>query len=1051
MSIVLFYKKFNDHDLGDDKSSLRKKFNEIIKDLKENNSTSQGNIKLIKGDGNIEYSRAKLSDSDRLLFTSIKHNNKDAFVILEVILNHDYHKSRFLTNREKIKNIEVTSEEVPDTVEIEDVPQVSCLGKFITFSAKQEDIVERVGKLELPLVINGAAGSGKTSVALESLKKIKGKFEGGKILYITKSENLIKESKKLLEYEYYDETANEFKIAAPEEIDFLSLHEFLEKRAEDIKGKKPIDRSKFFSWFNRICKKDKFKEYKKDGDKIFEEFTAVIGGGDLLGEDGKDRYGKLGNRQSMFSVDERNSIYDFFKEYRKFIEKDSEYYDPNLVAYECITEGMYSAIVVDEVQDLTESTLSLTLKSLKDESKANFLLCGDINQVIHPSFFSLSKLKSFLCQNQCIRDQGSEVFYTLEKNYRNSEQVIELANRILHLKNYCFASEDKITVDNAFLMKSETKNKGNVGFIIDDKKEEIAKKINESVNCAVLVLDDESKEDARKLFDTPLVFNIHEAKGLEFENVILYKFISCKAYNEIWNIACPNKSEGEIENTINRIRDSYNEREVNTSRNKDKKDKSLEKYKFYMNALYVGVTRAVDSVYIIDDESNLLKIIEPGEEGNVNIEQEKSSPEEWRNKALELIEKGNIEQAELIARKLQNEGKKEYAEEIMNALRANRYHEEDQILDKNKHTNSVLESDISSRSSQSSEHEGKDDDISNLQNKKGKHDQNKKKKAKKYHQVQEVKPQLSLEDSTNRKHNSKKPQNEKYKQDLNDEKESKRLEKNANELFLALQNKNLKKAERLIKKGVNVYARDKVNRTFLHWSVENGHVDIVKLLLDYGADVNAQLAGKYSGVTPLHFAVLGHHTNIVKYLLDYGADVNVKAKKGITPLVFALKFGHSKVVDLLLADPNINVGCIDLKSVKNGEGKRKYVIKRVQDGELFNKVKEVANQKDTGKLDKLLKEIEELLESKNKHGFKPSLNYSPDGNDENTTVEIAIQAGGKLLHLLYAYAEKNISKDTEIFKRLKHAKENSHSKRDLCDVSVFKHSTPDQGFLFSNG
>lgn len=78
-----------------------------------------------------------------------------------------------------------------------------------------------------------------------------------------------------------------------------------------------------------------------------------------------------------------------------------------------------------------------------------------------------------------------------------------------------------------------------------------------------------------------------------------------------------------------------------------------------MNALYVGVTRAVDSVYIIDDESNLLKIIEPREEGNVNIEQEESSPEEWRNKALELIEKGNIEQqAELIARKLQNEGKK---------------------------------------------------------------------------------------------------------------------------------------------------------------------------------------------------------------------------------------------------------------------------------------------------------------------------------------------------------------------------------------------------------
>ncbi|WP_341813090.1 ankyrin repeat domain-containing protein [Wolbachia endosymbiont (group B) of Germaria angustata] len=960
-------------------------------------------------------------------------------------------------------------------MEIEDAPQVSYLGKFITFSAKQEDIVERVGKLELPLVISGSAGSGKTSVALESLKKIKGKFEGGKILYITKSENLIKESKKLLEYEYYDETANEFKIAAPEEIDFLSLHEFLEKRAEDIKGKKPINRSKFFSWFNEICKKDKFKEYKKDGDKIFEEFTAVIGGGDLLGKDGKDRYGKLGNRQSMFSVDERNKVYDFFKEYRKFIEKDSEYYDPNLVAYKCITEGMYSAIVVDEVQDLTKSTLSLILKSLKDESKDNFLLCGDINQVIHPSFFSLSKLKSFLCQNQCIRDQGSEVFYTLEKNYRNSEQVIELANRILHLKNYCFASEDKITVDDAFLMKSETKNKGNVGFIIDDKKEEIAKKINESVNCAVLVLDDESKEDARKSFDTPLVFNIHEAKGLEFKNVVLYKFTSCKAYNEIWNIACPNKSEREIDNTINEIRDSYNEREVNTSRNKDKKDKPLEKYKFYMNALYVGVTRAVSNVYIIDDESNLLKIIEPEEAGNVNIEQEKSSPEEWRNKALELIEKGNIEQAERIATKLQNEGKKEYAEEVTNALKAKEYHEE---LQNNNHTNSVLENDMSSKSfSQSSEHEEKEDES---QNKKGKHNQSKK-KAKKRHQVQEVKPQLSLDkkESTNQ---SKKPQNEKREQNLNKDQDKTKLGKNTKELFSALKNGHLQKAKWLIKKGVNVNAKNEENITPLHFAAGNGYYEIVKLLLGDGAKVNArdilnctplsiaarngyfdiaQLLLQHKaevntkdalGNTPLHLAAKNGYLDIVDLLMKHGADINAKTEEGNTPLSLALENSYSKIIDLLLADLNINIGCIKVVSIdeKNKEGREKLLQKLQQDYKLFNVVKQAA-EIDENKLDKLLKEIEELLESKNKHGFKPSLNYSPGDNNENTTIEIAIKAGGELLDLLYTYAKKNIDIETEIFKRLKHAKENSQSKRDLCDVSVLKHSTPDQGFLFSNG
>lgn len=1126
MSIVFYSEEFNDCDLDNGKTPLREKFNEIIKDLKENNSTSQGNIKLIKGDGNIKYFRAKLSDSDRLLFTSIKHNNEDAFVILEVILNHDYHKSKFLTNREKIKNIEIVdknNEEVSDTLEIEDVPQVRWLDKFITLSTKQEDIVERVGKLQLPLVINGASGSGKTSVALESLIRIKEKFEGGKILYITKSENLIKESKKLLEYEYYDETADEFKIAVPEEIDFLSLHEFLEKRAEEIKGKKPIDRSKFFSWFNKICKKDKFKEYKKDGDKIFEEFTAVIGGGGLLGKDGKDRYAKLGDRQSMFSVDERKSVYDFFKEYRKFIEKDSEYYDPNLVTHKCITEGMYDGIVIDEVQDLTESTLDLVLKSLKDENKSNFLLCGDVNQVIHPSFFSLSKLKSFLFQNRYIMGQGSEVFYTLENNYRNSEQVIELANRILHLKNYCFASEDKITVDNAFFMKSETKEKGDVFFITDDEEEGIGKSIHESINWAVLVLDDGSKQEARETFKTPLVFNIHEAKGLEFKNVILYKFTSCEAYNEIWKIVCSDKSKGEIENTINRIRDSYNKKEVNTSRNRDKEDKSLERYKFYMNALYVGVTRAINSVYIINSEKKhaLLKVIETDEKKTFNtedIKKEVSLPEEWKNTEIKLRDHGIRDQSELIRRKLQNEEKKEYAEEVTNALKAKGCNKESQDLDKSKHTNSVLESDMSSKSLQSSEHE-KDNDIRKLQNEKDKHNQNKKKKAKKRHQVQEVKSQLSLD---------KKESTNKYINPQDNEEDSKRIEKNGEllnvickdnitqfkrmdisqyseeEIFiLALEKNSFKIIELLIKNkdasknsnflagkeniiflqavekgctslvkfllkhGADVNTRNDMGSTPLHLAVRENHQTIITILLDFDkTDVNAKDLAKMTplhlavtngraeivkdlleskkadvnakcmqNMTSLHIASYGGKRNVVKLLLNHGADVNAMTRKGLTSLHFAAEKGHTDIVDLLLADPNINVGCIDLKSVKNEGDKRKCVIKKVQDGELFNKVKGVANEKDTGKLDELLVEIEELLESKNKHGFKPSLNYSPGGNDENTTVEIAIKAGGKLLQLLYDYAEKNIGTDTKIFKELKRAKEDSQFKGDLYDVS----------------
>ncbi|MGL9688732.1 MAG: DEAD/DEAH box helicase family protein [Wolbachia sp.] len=254
---------------------LKKKFNSIVKDLKENKLTYQGSIKLISSKGGIKYLWAKLSDKDRLLFTQIKHNNKDIFIMLEVILNHDYKNSSFLESKDKTKDIEIEEMKVTeegviarssdnlDTVEIKDVQRAHWLGKLVTFSATQKDIVESAGRYELPLVISGTAGSGKTSVALESLRKIKEKFEGGKILYITKSENLIKESKKLFE----DETTGELRTYVPGKIEFLSIHEFFEKLIGDLKGKKPISRSKFFSWFNEKCKEGKFKKYKKDGEK----------------------------------------------------------------------------------------------------------------------------------------------------------------------------------------------------------------------------------------------------------------------------------------------------------------------------------------------------------------------------------------------------------------------------------------------------------------------------------------------------------------------------------------------------------------------------------------------------------------------------------------------------------------------------------------------------------------------------------------------------------------------------------------------------------------
>ncbi len=1095
--------EFNECDLGDDEDPLRKKFNEIIKDLEENKYTSLGDVKLITGDGGIKYFRAKLSDSDRLLFTSIRHNDKDVFVILEVILNHDYHKSKFLTNKEKIKNIKITdqsSKEVSDNPEIKDTPQARWLDKFIILSTTQEDIVENK---DLPLVVSGSAGSGKTSVALEKLRKIEEKFQEGKILYITQSESLIKKSKELYAYEYYDQAEDKLKIGVPEQIEFLSVHTFLEKITKCVEGKKPINRSVFFSWFEDICKKKNFCDHKKDGDKILEEFVAVIAGRSLT----KEKYKELGNRQAVFPQGgERGKIYALFEEYRKFIKENSEYYDTSIITHQIQANKVYDADVVDEVQDLTESTLKLIVESVKDE---NFLLCGDVNQVIHPSFFSISRLESFLRTGKvCV----------LEKNYRNSKEVIELANRILHLKNYCFAPEDKMKEEEKrlFFMEGDTEDKGNISFIAQDKKQKMAKEMPKSINWAVLVLDDEKKEEACKLFDTPLVFSVHEAKGLEFENVILYKFMSCRAYDEIYDIVCTDKkNQKSIEGDIAKVHHSYDQKDLNSSRAKDKQDKSFVKYKFYMNALYVAATRANKNVYIIDSrkQRNLWEEVTP-KVNAVDIKKEESTPEEWKTRALELIDRGNVEQARKIAEKLRLEEKTEYAQAIMNALEP-------------KQAISELKTEPQKSSTM-------------VSNEKREQNPNKKKKLTK-----------------------------------------KKLEENTNRLFLALQNGKLQEAEKLIEQGINVNATTKEEGdTPLHVAAYNGHERVVQLLLEHGADVNAtskdgdtplhlaaekgykgavqlllekkadinaidkdrstplliaagngyegvvqlllenkakiddsnnngytplhiaaqkrldnivQLLLKHGanvdattkeGYTPLHVAAQkAHNKRVVQLLLDSGAGVNVKDNKDytplhdaaqsgskdvaqlllnhgadinaqdenyVTPLLSALEYSYAEVFDLLIADPNINVGGAEYMP-PNRKSKRdyeKYDIKYKQDDNLFKKVKEAANEKDTSKQDKLLKEIEKLLKPENKYGFKPSLNYSPNVSGKGAAVEVAIKAGGKVLQLLYDYAEKNIGTDTEIFKQLKQAKEHEKTqpKSDVSNVSVSGNLAQAQGF-----
>lgn len=103
----------------------------------------------------------------------------------------------------------------------------------------------------------------------------------------------------------------------------------------------------------------------------------------------------------------------------------------------------------------------------------------------------------------------------------------------------------------------------------------------------------------------------------------------------------------------------------------------------------------------------------------------------------------------------------------------------------------------------------------------------------------------------------------------------------------------------------DVFAKDNAGQTNLHRACQDGRLDMVKALINGGADVNIQ---DNAGLTPLHEAVSAHNYEIVKYLLEAGANPNIGESENVdTPLHDACSLGYHDIVTILIdygADPD---------------------------------------------------------------------------------------------------------------------------------------------------
>lgn len=123
-------------------------------------------------------------------------------------------------------------------------------------------------------------------------------------------------------------------------------------------------------------------------------------------------------------------------------------------------------------------------------------------------------------------------------------------------------------------------------------------------------------------------------------------------------------------------------------------------------------------------------------------------------------------------------------------------------------------------------------------------------------------------------------------------------------LIASIHNITITITELLIEKGADIEAKDDDGINALVYAVSYNKEDIVKLLLEKGADANTvcEIENEHIDIspTPLMNAAYRGNTNIINMLLENGADINYTTDFGMTALMMAASYNQFEVAKMLL-------------------------------------------------------------------------------------------------------------------------------------------------------
>jgi ankyrin repeat protein len=138
---------------------------------------------------------------------------------------------------------------------------------------------------------------------------------------------------------------------------------------------------------------------------------------------------------------------------------------------------------------------------------------------------------------------------------------------------------------------------------------------------------------------------------------------------------------------------------------------------------------------------------------------------------------------------------------------------------------------------------------------------------------------------------------------------------NKDEFFAAVIRGDIEQVCTMLDDGIDVNITDRNYLTALHYAAMHARPDMIDLLIQYGADVNA--CDMKGGFSPIHWVTINSHLTSISEqqrleqclisLVRGGCNVNAKDFNQATPLHFAARTDNRAVVDTLMrldANPN---------------------------------------------------------------------------------------------------------------------------------------------------